>query len=237
MKDKLNQFISNLNGQFVEVSYKKALYQCMDLAYNWAFALNIPKATIQRLYAYEVFTKATDLTREYFDVIPNTPDGIPQDGDLVVFKGGKAGHIAIALGGGNTRSFMRFEQNNPLGTHAHVQSGGYVNILGWLRPKFATIEGVPQWINTLLQERNLTLKNEPEIRSLFDKAKRYDEEVKTLQEQVKTVNQQLADKALELSDTITKLQKLTSEHDGLQKNYGETKTERDDLSWKVDKFE
>jgi len=38
MKDKFNQFVDNLNGQFVEVSYKKALYQCMDLVYNWAFA-------------------------------------------------------------------------------------------------------------------------------------------------------------------------------------------------------
>jgi len=38
MRDKLNQFIDNLNGEFVEVSYNKAIYQCMDLAYNWVFA-------------------------------------------------------------------------------------------------------------------------------------------------------------------------------------------------------
>lgn len=144
MKEKVNLFISNTNGQFLEVSSKDALYQCMDLAYVWAFVLGFPKATIQHQFAYQVFANASDLTRQYFDIITNTPEAIPQDGDLVVWgdKYGPAGHIAVALGGGSLTSFKCFEQNNPIGTNAHIQSRGYDNVLGWLRPKITPISEV-----------------------------------------------------------------------------------------------
>lgn len=135
LTDKLNQFVSNVNGQFVEVSDSSNPNQCMDLVYLWIFCLGYPKATIQHLYAYEAYTKPTDLTYKYFDLIPNTQEFIPQDGDICVFKGGIAGHIAICLGGGTTSKFRRFEQNNPLGTHAAINDRGYTNMLGVLRPK------------------------------------------------------------------------------------------------------
>jgi hypothetical protein len=141
MKDKLNQFVANLNGQFVEVSYKEAIYQCMDLAYTWVFCLGFPKATIQHTYAYEVFTSPNQVTLEHFEIIPNSPTAIPQDGDLVIWsnKYGPAGHIAVALGGGTTSKFTCFEQNNPLGTNAHLQERSYSYVLGWLRPKVADV--------------------------------------------------------------------------------------------------
>lgn len=157
MKDKLNQFVDNLNGEFVEVSYKEALYQCMDLVYTWVFCLGYPKATIQHLYAYQVFTEPTDLTRQYFDLIPNTSDFIPQDGDIGVIKGTSgniAGHIFIALGGGTTNSFMCFEQNNPLGTNAHIQSRSYTNVLGFLRPKKILVEASSsEYVKQLEEDR------------------------------------------------------------------------------------
>ena len=135
LTDKLNQFVSNTIGQFVEVSDSSNEYQCMDLAYLWVFCLGYPKATIQHLYAYEAFTKPTDLTYKYFDLIPNTPEFIPQDGDIGVFKGSVAGHIVVCLGGGTTSKFKRFEQNNPIGTNASINDRGYTNFLGVLRPK------------------------------------------------------------------------------------------------------
>ena len=137
MKDKLNQFVSNLNGQFAEVSDKTNIYQCMDLVYLWVFVLGYPKATIQHLYAYQAFTEPSDLTREYFEIIPNTSSFVPKDGDIGVFKGGTAGHIGVCLSGGNTSSFPFFEQNSPLGTNAHITTHKtYTNFLGVLRPKY-----------------------------------------------------------------------------------------------------
>lgn len=140
LKDKLNQFVIDLNGQWVEVSDRTNTYQCYDLAANWVIALGIPKSTISHLYAYEVYTKPNPNTRDYFDLIPNTATFIPQDGDIAVFDktpGNIAGHIGIALGGGTTKSFNLFNQNAPLGSNAHIGSYNYNNpkLLGVLRPK------------------------------------------------------------------------------------------------------
>jgi len=159
---KLNQFIDNLNGQFIEVSYREAVYQCMDLAYAWVFCLDYPKATIQHQYAYEVFTKPNELTYKYFDLIPNTDDFIPQDGDICVFKGGTAGHIAICLGGGTRFKFKRFEQNNPLGTSASINERGYTNMLGVLRPKVFSL-------NESLMYKGYDLSNPDSMKIAVDK--------------------------------------------------------------------
>src|SRR3990167_10768612 len=100
MKDKLNQFILNTQSQFIEVSDRTNIYQCLDLVYLWVFCLGYPKKTIQHLYAYQVFTEPNDVTRQYFDIIPNSPTFIPQDGDIAVYDktlSNIAGHIGIAL--------------------------------------------------------------------------------------------------------------------------------------------
>lgn len=146
MKERLNRFILNTQGNFQEVSYREAIYQCMDLVYEWLFVLGFPKATIQHLYAYQVFTDPNDLTREYFDIIKNTPDFIPQDGDIGVFNKTStniAGHIVVCLSGGNTSSFPCFEQNYPLGSNAHLTPNkSYTNFLGVLRPKLNKLDFV-----------------------------------------------------------------------------------------------
>jgi hypothetical protein len=237
MKDKLNQFINNVNGEFIEVSYKEAIYQCMDLAYLWVFCLGFPKSTIQHGSAFEVYTQASDFTRQFFEVIENKIETIPQAGDLCIWsnKYGPAGHIAVVIEA--TKSKMKvFEQNNPLGTNAHIQDRPYTSVLGFLRPKNVIIDGVPQWLTTLLQEQNLTTQNETEIRAIFDKAKKYNDDVPALQEQVKSANQNLADKSLEVSDLTGKNQTLASKVDELQKLYNDAKTERDDFSFENKKL-
>lgn len=140
IQQKFDQLVANIPDQAVEVSDKSNAYQCMDWAYLWTFILGYPKATIQRLYAYEVFTKANDLTKQYFDVIPNTPDFVPQLGDLGVFGTdvGTAGHICVCTGKGDTNSFQSRDQNWA-GKAAVVEIrhtyGGKNYFLGVLRPK------------------------------------------------------------------------------------------------------
>lgn len=136
MKDKVQRFIDNIGGNFVEISYKDAIYQCMDLVYAWIFVLDIPKSTIQHLYAYEVWTKPRSITKEYFDLLENTPDFVPVAGDLAVYKGGEAGHIGIVADNNNdVNGFNIFEQNLPLGANPRVRRSSYNNIIGFLRPK------------------------------------------------------------------------------------------------------
>lgn len=178
MRDQLNQFVENVQGQFIEVSSKSAIYQCMDLAYLWVFCLGFPKSTIQHTYAYEVFTKPTETTKEYFDLISNTPDFVPQDGDIAVWKGGEAGHIAICLSGSTKTKLLVFEQNNPLGSNARISERTYTNVLGFLRPKIKSAN--PDWLKQMYLERGIDLNlSEGEIRyriqEIFDSAKRTEE--------------------------------------------------------------
>src|SRR4030042_82719 len=105
MKEQFEQFIAlvhsgklSLDGKTpdkVEVNDPTNAYQCMDLAYAFCDFISIPRDTIRHLFAYQVYTEPNDLTIKYFEMIPNTSNGVPQCGDLVVFSkdiGGIAGH-------------------------------------------------------------------------------------------------------------------------------------------------
>ena len=72
-----------------------------------------------------------------FDKIKNTAQLVPKRGDIVVWNnsvGNGCGHIAIATGEGDTRSFYSYEQNwnsKPMKKVKHTYAGVY----GVLRPK------------------------------------------------------------------------------------------------------
>jgi FtsZ-binding cell division protein ZapB len=225
MKDKLNRFIDNLNGEFVEVSYRPAEFQCMDLAYEWIFCLDFPKSTIQHGSAFEVYTLASDFTRQYFDVIPNLTETIPQEGDLAIWK---PNHIAIVIEA--TQKIMTvFEQNNPTGTNAHIQDRGYTNCLGFLRPKIATVESIPQWLKTLFQESGLSFTDESLFRVFWEKAIKYDDDLKSLQAQIKSTNEALADRALEVSELTEKNQKLSDGKAEIEELLNKLRTDKNTL--------
>lgn len=232
MKDKLNQFISNLNGQFVEVSSISAPNQCMDLAYNWVFCLDIPKATIQQSAAYQVWSNASDFTRQYFELLENKVETIPQAGDLFVMGKSSSypyGHIGVVIEA--TQSKMKcFEQNFPTGTNCHIQDRSYTGVVGFLRPKANLNSSLPQWFETLLQEGGLSLNDESKVRNFFEKAKRYDEDTRVLQEQIKSANEALAEKSLEVSGLVDKYQKASSRVDELTELYNKAVVERNELS-------
>lgn len=242
MRDKLNQFVENLNGQFVEVSSKSALYQCMDLAYTWVFCLDIPKATIQNTYAFEVFTKPKPITLEYFDLIPNTPSGFPIDGDIVVWKGGEAGHIAVALSGSTKDKLLIFEQNNPLGTNAHIQERGYTNVLGWLRPKVVSESDPLKWLKGMFLELGVDLnKAEGEIRAriqeVIDGYKKYGELEKRLQKAEKDLagaNAEAADFETRLGTAEGTVSRLNTETADLRASVASRDTEINSLKTQLE---
>lgn len=143
MEEKFKQFFDKYNGKPVEVNDPSNPFQCMDLAYAFVDFINIPRDTLRHLYAYEVYTKPNDLTVKYFELVPNTANGMPQVGDLVIFGktiNGTAGHISIAKGEGNTNTFVSFDQN--FGTtvkKAGLITHSYDHVLGWLRPRVTAL--------------------------------------------------------------------------------------------------
>ncbi|MEX2053930.1 MAG: CHAP domain-containing protein [Candidatus Colwellbacteria bacterium] len=58
----------------------------------------------------------------------------PKPGDLVVWKTGEFGHVAIC-NWSRTFDLGVFEQNNPIGSPCHFSNRSYKDVLGWLRPE------------------------------------------------------------------------------------------------------
>ena len=137
----ITDFVAKWQGTWVEVSGTSAMNQCVDLANLWIRdVLKLPM--IEWTNAVDFPSKAGD---KYL-WIANTPTGVPEEGDLVIWSG-TYGHIAIFMDG-NTNDFHSFDQNYPTGSNCHIQYHNYTNVKGWLRcknPPQPTIDCDPNW--------------------------------------------------------------------------------------------
>lgn len=106
-------------------------FQCMDLAHQYATEV-VGKDFAPAPAAKDVWNQNID----GYDKIPNTPDGVPQQGDIVIWGTGVGayGHIAV-FDHGDANSFVSFDQNWPLGSLCHLQNHNYNGVLGWFHPK------------------------------------------------------------------------------------------------------
>lgn len=132
----LQEFIDKYLGKQVEYHSfggQGTYNQCTDLcnAYiDWVLG----KTAI-------IGTNAKDFGKNYkdneFEWIPNTPTGIPTEGDIVVWNGrvgGGAGHVAIYLSG-DVNSFVSLDQNWSKKEIVTIETHNYNSVSGWLHPK------------------------------------------------------------------------------------------------------
>ena len=120
----LQTFVNTYNGKFVGDG------QCVALAHLWAKTQgkDIPSMAYAYLYSQN--------NCPGYVFIKNTPTGVPQSGDLVVWAKSSAlpyGHIAVFYKG-NASTFQSFDQNWPLGKPCALVSHGYLAppVAGWL---------------------------------------------------------------------------------------------------------
>jgi len=120
------EFKNKNNGKFVEVAGSaNALNQCVDLG-NAYLRDVLGHAIVEWTNAIGFPEKLLD-----FEWIENTPDAIPQQGDLMIFFG-YYGHISI-FDEGDINRFRSFDQNFPANSPCHIQEHNYNNVFGWLR--------------------------------------------------------------------------------------------------------
>lgn len=138
-----DEFIKKYNGKQIEVAGSaNAKFQCVD-------AVNLFIRDVLGLPIIE-WTDAKDFPSKAgnkYDFIENTPLGIPQKGDLIVWNnkvGCGHGHIAIFIEG-DVNSFASFDQNWSILHFCAIEGHTYEYVSGWLRSK----EG---FINNELQE-------------------------------------------------------------------------------------
>lgn len=125
----IDQFFNKYNGKFVEYhSYGSgALNQCVDIVNQYIKeVLNLTPI---------IGTDAKDFPKKYnkseFDWIPNTPTGVPEKGDIIVWS---TNHIAI-INTANVNNFVSFDQNYPTGSPCKFVTHNYNGVSGWLRAK------------------------------------------------------------------------------------------------------
>jgi hypothetical protein len=217
-----DDFVTKNNGQPVEVEDPSNLDQCFDLAFAWCDFINIPRETIRHLNAYQIWTQPVDITLKYFDYIPNTPNGIPPQGAIVVFTQavGSAGHVSIASGKGDTNSFESFDQNWSGAKYAKLVTHPYTSVYGWLRKKEAstndpTILGQSDAFIALCTELKVTV---PTKDNALAKLKAQNEQIM----QLEGINQEKDRQNSALSEEIQllkgDLQKAIEQNKALQDN-------------------
>lgn len=161
MIDKLNELISTWQGKSLEVSDPTNYAQCMDLAFAWCDKIGVSRDAIHHLYAYQVFTMPSDVTLQYFNFIPNTPNGVPPAGALVVFgtSVGPAGHICIATDKCTSNTLVSFDQNWDT-KHFNAGTNSNGELIPICRIVTHTYDGVLGW---------LVLKSPPPVLEITDK--------------------------------------------------------------------
>ena len=131
-------FISKYNGKGIDYDGNYGV-QCFDLANQYCKDV-IGCAGFSGMYAHQIYTDFnSQANKGNFDRIANTPDFVPKKGDIMVWAAslnGKAGHVAICTGEGDTKHFYSYDQNwtgrnDPTTKIKH----DYSHVLGVLRPK------------------------------------------------------------------------------------------------------
>lgn len=133
-----DEYFKKYNGKGIDFDGQYS-FQCFDLANDYCVKVLGGKAFVG-MYAWEIYQKFSNQpSKDLFTRIANTPEFVPQKGDIIVWGqslNGEAGHVAICDGVGDTTYFYSYEQNWDGMCHPTERvKHNYNHVLGVLRPK------------------------------------------------------------------------------------------------------
>lgn len=118
--------------------------QCVDLFRYFhnkcVNSTNQPKSVVGAKNFWANYESDPVLNQNYTK-IENTPDYVPKEGDVVVWRNGELGHIAIATGSGDTHKFKSLDQNWTGKNEIAIVEHTYGYVYGGLRPKLSSTTG------------------------------------------------------------------------------------------------
>jgi len=211
------EFLDKWNGKFCEMGGSaNAKNQCVDLANAYIVeVLGLPIV---------LGTNAVDFPKKClapnYEYILNTPTGVPQQGDIIVWKSPDGlGHIGICSSATSSK-FVSFDQNWPVGSVCklvnHTYTGTYT-VIGWLRGKVKSTENIYKGLDLTNKDSmkvavdawsDLTsgkLKTISEYESLQTQMRDKDKQIQTLQEKVLSLDKfvkDLQDRVMALESEI-----------------------------------
>lgn len=133
----IQEFFDKYNGKGLDTDGAYG-NQCMDLMHKYCVdVLGLSLSALAAPAAKDVYLNFDSITgKENFEKIPNTPTGVPQKGDIVLWGTGVGpyGHVAV-FKDGDTHSFNSFDQNWNGHPYCETVNHSYNGVLGWLHPK------------------------------------------------------------------------------------------------------
>lgn len=221
------EFLEKWNGKYVD--YDGAYGgQCVDLArqYIWE-VLNFPASSIKPVVGakdmYEKYDSLVD--KNYFDRIPNTPTGLPVEGDIILWGNSTYGHVAIYVEG-DVNKFRSFDQNYPTGTPCHIQEHTYKNVLGWLRAKKqAAVLDCDSIVNPIRLERDrnwnwfIAVCEALKVAASVDQAVAEAKKLIELEDKYNKKDRELNEAKTKIAELESKITNLSFEHTELVSDY------------------
>ncbi len=141
VKEFINHYLK-IGGVDYDGAYGK---QCVDLfrAYHRDVvgSKKQPRGVIGAKDFWGRYETDSELKNNYIK-IPNTPDFVPREGDVMIWKHGRFGHIAICTGEGNKSWFKSCDQNWYGKRQIHIIKHNYSNVFGVFRPKAFVEESI-----------------------------------------------------------------------------------------------
>jgi archaellum component FlaC len=182
----INDFVIKWQGRFLDYD---GVYpnQCFDLFHQYVVeVLGLSDGRILAApAARDIYNNFNNLYgHEYFERIGNTPEGVPNEGDIVIWGYNPYGHVAIFIEG-NANTFRSFDQNSPIGSPCHIQNHTYSSVLGWLRFRPETIPDNQALTECLKQHTELVAQLD-QIKKQLQQAQQLNQEIENELESLKS---------------------------------------------------
>jgi len=135
--------IDQTNGKHIEVD-GGPLYQCVDLVNYWLRMLGKPIITGRNAIDFR--------TAPGYTFHPNTPDFVPQEGDIAIFDIGQYGDVAVVTKGTTIKDLVVFGQNYPIGGVCRARNmRGYAGMIN-NRGGFLTLSQAGKSVDEIANE-------------------------------------------------------------------------------------
>lgn len=172
---------------------------------------------------------------KYYDKIPNTPSGVPNKGDIIIWNrrvGGGFGHVAIFLYG-DVNSFTSLDQNWPTLDLVTKTQHTYSSVIGWLRPKETMADPLQECLrqHTVLVDETIALKKQIEALKAEKEAVQVD-----IDNMRREYEEKLKLKDVELQGLLAIETKLQQEKDGRREDQLKFDMRRLDLEGEIEKL-
>jgi len=131
-------WLDSVNGKFIDVDGNHKFW-CVDLmrAYLRDYLGLSPWYMKPVMYAKDIFYNFPNNDKKFKKIV-NTPNNIPQVGDIIFWKiypflYGYAGHVAIVTYA-DLYNIISMDQNYPTNSPCKLTKHSYRGCLGWLHP-------------------------------------------------------------------------------------------------------